>query len=268
MRLATVLASISTLLLTIPTAKAQDFCATGYSVPINFPMVKKGIPFTAMVKLTFDQKLADGNAIHGEAHYHIARDASGTIMIETPMGCSLGDDGQMHQTFNVLVRSGNTQENWRLNDDQFHKIATISHFPDPVKPSEAELAGMRARARSHPPQITEQTEKLGTREFLNITANGVRTIQTIPAGQQGNALPLLITNESWVSPQFGIMMTISEDPRRGRGTSEIVELHQGDLIRPSFPHPRITSSKSNPSRHQQLSSALPPRLNNRTVVRI
>ena len=109
------------------------------------------------------------------------------------------------------------------------KVATIIHFSDPVKPSEAELAAMRARARTHPSQTSEwQTEKLGTREFQGITANGTRRTRTIPAGQIGNALPLAIINESWLSPQFGTVMAIADDPRRGRTTAEVVEFHQGD----------------------------------------
>jgi hypothetical protein len=229
MRLATVLATICTLLLTIPTAKAQDFCVTGYSVPISLPSpnAKKQVPFTAIVKLTFDQKLADGNAIHGEVHYHIARDASGTIMNEMPSGCILGDDGQMHQIFSVNVRSGKTVEGWTLGDDPIRKIATIVHLSDPVKLSEAELAAVRARAGSSTPHNQWQTESLGTRDFQGITAGGTRRTQTIPPGQQGNALQLVITNETWLSPQFGNMMAISDDPRRGRSTAEVVELHQG-----------------------------------------
>ena len=124
MRISTVLAAVSTtLLLTLPTAKAQDTCVTGYpapisnSIPSSIPTAKKGVPFTATVKLTLDQKLADGNAIHGEVHYHFARDASGTVRNEMPTGCVLGDDGQVHQMFQVTIRSGNTMENWPLNDD-------------------------------------------------------------------------------------------------------------------------------------------------------
>jgi hypothetical protein len=251
MRLATVLATICTLLLTIPTAKAQDFCVTGYSVPISLPSpnAKKQVPFTAIVKLTFDQKLADGNAIHGEVRYHIARDASGTVMNESPSGCVLGDDGQMHQIFHVAVRSGKTMEEWTLGDDRMQKIATIIHLPDPVKPSEAELAAMRARAGSRPPPQTNQwqTESLGTREFQDIPARGTRRTQTIPPGQQGNALQLVITNETWLSSQFGNMMAISDDPRRGRSTAEVVEFHQAAPDPSLFSPPKDYIVKEQPA---------------------
>ena len=251
MRLATVLAAISTLLLTISTAEAQNFCVTGFTLPINLPSIpntKMQVPFTAIVKLTFDQQLADGNAIHGEVHYHIARDASGTVMNEMPSGCILGDDGQMHQIFHVTVRSGNTIEEWTLGDDPIRKIATIIHFSDPVKPSEAELAAIRARAGSRPPQTNQwQTESLGTREFQGISARGTRRTQTIPPGQQGNALQLVITNETWLSPQFGNMMAISDDPRRGRSTAELVELRQAAPDPSLFSPPKDYIVKAQPA---------------------
>jgi hypothetical protein len=230
MRTSTVLATVSTLLLSLLIAKAQSPCVTGWTTSFGGPGPKKGAPFTATVKLTLDQKLADGNAIHGEVQYQIARDASGKTLSEFPMNCTPGEDGQMHQAFQVTVRSGNTMENWTLGDDRMPKIANIVHFPEPAKPSEADIAAMRANARSHSGRTNEwQIEKLGTREFAGTIANGTRRTQTITAGEQGNALPLVTVNESWIASQLNLnMMTIFDDPRRGRTTAEIVELQQGD----------------------------------------
>ena len=240
MRTSTVLAAVSTLLLTLPIARAQGPCITGFTLSISSPGPKKGAPFTATVKLTLDQKLADGNAIHGEVRYQIVRDASGKTMSELPMNCAPGEDGQMHQIFQVTVRSGNSMENWTLGDDRMQKIANIIHFPEPVKPSEAEIEAMRASARSRPARTNEwQTERLGTREFVGITASGTRRTKTIAAGEQGNALPLVTVNESWTSSQLNLdVMGIFDDPRRGRTTAEIVELHQGDPDAALFSPPK------------------------------
>jgi hypothetical protein len=247
MRASTVLAAASTLLL-ISIAKAQDSCVMVPTFPIGLGAgtVPKA-PFTATVKLTFDQKLADGNAIHTELRYHIARDASGKTMNELPSGCFLDGDGQMRRIIRITVRFERTMEEWNISDDRMQKIATIVHFSDPVKPSEAELAAMRARASSHPPQTNQvQTEALGNREFYGIRANGIRRTVTIPAGQQGNALPLVTTTESWASPRYGPMMVIIDDPRRGRTTAEIEEFHQGDPDPSLFTPPRDYIVKEQP----------------------
>ena len=249
MRTSTVLAAVFTLLLSLPIAKAQSPCLSGWTISFGGPGPKKGAPFTATVKLTLDQKLADGNAIHGEVQYQIARDASGKTLNEMPMNCTPGEDGQMHQAFQVTVRAGNTMENWTLGDDRMQKIANIVHFPEPGKPSQAEIEAMRASARSHPARTNEwQTEKLGTREFAGIIANGTRRTQTIPAGQQGNALPLVTVNESWISSQLNLdVMAIFDDPRRGRTTAEIVELHPGDPDPAVFSPPKDYTVKEQPA---------------------
>ena len=249
MRTSTVLATVSTLLLSLPIAKAQTSCVNGWTSGFGSPGLKKGAPFTATVKLTLDQKLADGNAIHGEVHYQIARDASGKTMNEMPMNCTLGEDGQMHQAFQVTVRFGNTMENWTVGDDRMQKIANIVHFPEPVKPSEAEIEAMRANARTHPARTNEwQTERLGTREIAGIIASGTRRTQTIPTGEQGNALPLVTVNESWFSSQLNLnVMAIFDDPRRGRTTAEIVELHQGDPDPSVFSPPKDYTVKEQPA---------------------
>ena len=141
MRISTVLAAVSTLLLSIPIAKAQSPCLAGWTISFGSPGPKKGAPFTATVKLTLDQKLADGNAIHGEVQYQIARDASGKTMSETPTNCIPGEDGQMHQAFQVTVRSGNTMENWTIGDDRMQKTANIVHFLDHHAPIPVRVDG-------------------------------------------------------------------------------------------------------------------------------
>jgi hypothetical protein len=230
MRTATLLAAA--LLLTSPLAKAQtaESCLSGVSILIT-PGPQMKVPFTAVIKETFDQKLADGNAIHGTVRYRIARDAAGRTMSEIPALCYTGEDGHRHQAFSVNVndRSANTNEFWVLSGSQL-KIATISHMPTPQPPSPAEIAAMKATVHVQQAAMSEwQTEKLGIREFQGLSATGTRRTQTIPAGEEGNALPLITIDESWSSRSLNVtLMAIRDDPRRGRTTAEIEELHQGD----------------------------------------
>ena len=230
MRIAIALAA----LLLTQLAKAQDRepCITGLNILITQPNPQSKIPFTATVKETFDQKLADGNAIHGIIHYRIARDASGRSMTEMPSVCFTGEDGHRHQGYQVTVfdQTTYTNESWQVTGGNQSKIATIFHFPPPQIPSPAELAAMRANAQNRPPTVSQvQTERLGTREFQGFAATGTRRTQTTPAGEEGNALPLVTVNESWISRDLSLtMMAIGDDPRRGRTTAEIEELHRGD----------------------------------------
>jgi hypothetical protein len=221
-------------LLLSPLAKAQDTepCINGVSILITQPNSQSKAPFTATVKETFDQKLADGNAIHGTLHYRIARDAAGRSMTEMPSGCFTGEDGHRHQGNQIIVydRATFTNESWQVNGGNQSKIATIVHYPPPQMPSPAELAAMRANAQNRPRSVPQiQTEQLGTREFQGFTTTGTRRTQTIPAGEEGNALRLILISESWISRDLNVtMMSIHDDPRRGRTTAEIEEIHKGD----------------------------------------
>jgi hypothetical protein len=229
MRIAIALAA----LLLTPLAKAQDsdFCINGQSILI-LPGSQSKVPFSATVKETFDHKLADGNAIHGVVRYRIARDSAGRTMTEMPGGCFTGEDGHRHQTYQITVfdRATSTNEFWQVNGGNQSKIANLYHIPAPQIPSPADLAAMRANAQNRPAAVPQmQNDKLGTREFQGLTATGTRRTQTIAAGEEGNALPLVIVNESWISRDLGLtVMSIGDDPRRGRTTAEIEELHRGD----------------------------------------
>jgi hypothetical protein len=231
MRIAALLAAA--LLLTGPLARAQnaESCLSGVGTLITNPGPQMKVPFTAVIKETFDQRLADGNAIHGTIRYHIARDGAGRTMSESPTFCYTGEDGHRHQSYQVIVYDWptNTNKFWVVSDGQ-SKTATIAHTPTPQPPSPAELAAMKANAQARQAAIPQwQTEKLGTREFQGLAATGTRRTQTIPAGEEGNALPLVTTDESWISRALNVtLMATRDDPRRGRTTAEIEEFHQGD----------------------------------------
>lgn len=238
-----VLAVATTFILSCSTAQAQDSspCIAGVSIMIGAPS-PKGPPFSAVVKVTFDQKLGDGNSIHGTARYHIARDSSGKTLSEMPTGCYVGEDGRRHQMYQVTVydHAARTMEHWSM-DGVTPGIATINHLPTPTKPSPEEQAVMTASSRAR--QATQadpwRIEKLGSRTFQNISSEGTRRTQTTPAGEEGNALQLEVINEIWFSRELGVtMMSFNDDPRRGRTTAEVDELHQGEPDPAMFAPPK------------------------------
>ena len=67
------------------------------------------------------------------------------------------------------------------------------------------------------------------RNIAGIETHGTRTTLTIPAGEEGNELPLAIVNETWNSKELGlVMMAVSDDPRHGRTTFEIQEVNRAE----------------------------------------
>jgi hypothetical protein len=204
----------------------------------------KSAPFSAVVKSSFEQRLADGNAIHTVTRSHQARDSAGRTMTEMPQGCVRGEDGQMHERLSVNVNDPvtRTSMNWQMGDDMQPKVAHVYHQPEiparPVtprpQPSAEQLAQQQkmvqaARAQQALQQKENQIEDLGTRDFNGVLAHGTRTTRTIPAGEEGNDQPLVVINENWRAREMGLtVMTISDDPRRGRTVTEYEELTLGE----------------------------------------
>ena len=219
-------------------------CVAGAAVVGTMMAVGSSLnsPFSATVKTSFEQKLADGNAIHGVTRRRLARDSAGRTMTEMGHMCMLGADGQMHERYSVSVFDpvARTSVSWQVGDDNQPKVAQVFHAPDPVPrtasaPLSAEELAQRqkmlqaARARGAQQQKDYKTEDLGIKDFNGVSAHGTRTTQTIPAGKEGNDLPLVVINENWRAKEMGLtVMAISDDPRRGRTVAEYEELNLGE----------------------------------------
>jgi hypothetical protein len=233
------------------TAGAQSVpCVAGggmAGVMIGIAGPKDNVPFSGTMKTTFEQKLADGNAIHRVSHTHQARDSAGRTMMEMVQGCVLGEDGQMHQVFGVNVSDpvARTTMSWQLGQDDQPKVVHVFHQPElqPVKgqqtvkrtePTPAELDQQQkmmkaAQAQGLAIRKETRTEDLGIRDFNGVSASGTRTTRTIPAGEEGNDQPLVVINETWRSKDLGlVVMSIRDDPRTGRNVSEYEELNRGE----------------------------------------
>ena len=202
----------------------------GYSLP-----EKTGAPFSATLKSTFEQKLPDGNSIRGVTRTHQARDSSGKTRTETPAGCGRGEDGQPHLALNVSVRDpvAKTFMNWRIDIDSIGpKVARVLHQQEqaPSQKTPEEMATLRnAAAMRQPSRSKSHREDLGLKTINGVTAKGSRVVRTIPAGEEGNALPLEVVTESWYSQELGLqMLIINDDPRRGKTTTEYEELSLGE----------------------------------------
>ena len=70
-----------------------------------------------------------------------------------------------------------------------------------------------------------QVESLGSRQIEGVTATGVRTTSTIPAGEIGNLLPINLVTERWFSAELGMAVLITRhDPRSGDTTYRLTNI--------------------------------------------
>jgi hypothetical protein len=187
---------------------------------------RSGAPYSATVKTTHEQKLADGNAIHGSGLTHEARDTAGRTMFEMSSGCVPGVDGQLQPVIHVQVYDPTTRTNssWTVSDN-FQKEVHVFHLPEPASAPTVQTA-----PAVRPQQRTEvRKENLGSKMIAGVMAEGIRTVRTIPAGREGNDLPIETVDEVWHAKDLGLTVMLSrDDPRYGKSTSEVVELNQSE----------------------------------------
>jgi hypothetical protein len=191
---------------------------------------RSGAPYSATVKTTREQKLADGNAIHGSGSTHQARDTAGRTMSETSVGCALGSDGQLQWIVQIQIYDPATRTTlvWSVSDDS-PKVVHVIHQPFAAAPA-VQTAQQQTPPPVRPKQRMEvRKENLGSKMIAGVMAEGSRTVRTIPAGREGNDLPIEIVDEVWMAKDLGLaVMSSEDDPRSGKTTSEVVELNQGE----------------------------------------
>lgn len=215
-------------------AQSPAPCVSGIVSYVGYGVMSKvGSPYSATVKSSFEQKLADGNAIHTVTTSHVARDSAGRTRTEMSIGCAMGKDGQLHPRLQVNVNDpqAKTFMNWQESDDS-PKVAWLMHQPDFIPPPTPSEEVVEAQQRATQTQQTERnshTERLGSKIIDGISAEGTRTVTTIAAGAEGNDLPLEVVREQWRSRELGIiLMAINDDPRRGKTTMELEDLNRAE----------------------------------------
>lgn len=194
--------------------------------------VANHVPWTLTRTTTIVQTLANGTTITRTFTVKEARDSVGRTYSETQQTLHVRDDGQPVDlaTYNVFDPVARTRINWENRT----KIVNVAHMPDPntmqdrtqpLQVSDVDAARQPQAARRR--QVTK--EDLGLRTIAGIEAKGTRTTSIIPTGDVGNDQPLTVAGENWISTQYGIpLLTITDDPRSGKRTSEVTEFEPGE----------------------------------------
>jgi hypothetical protein len=92
------------------------------------------------------------------------------------------------------------------------------------------------------------TTSLGTQTLGGVTAEGTRYTRTIPAGQIGNAKPIVIVTERWYSADLQmVVMTKRSDPRSGDTTFQMTSIARTEPAASLFQVPTdYTVAQMNP----------------------
>lgn len=196
------------------------------------------VPYTAELRSTNVQTLADGSTITRQNKLVKARDAQGRTLTMTSGIPEPG--GQPDGFLFGLVRdpANNTTTSWESRTHQ----AVIRQGPPPSQEqgcwadnNGAILFNYSNGGTTLPNQqsakpIRPTDESLGTKTIDGVLVVGHRRTWVTPAGAAGNSAPLVKTEEDWIAPSLGgqTLSLMMDDPQNGKQTLELISLTLGE----------------------------------------
>jgi hypothetical protein len=194
-----------------------------------------GAPYSAQAVTQRIQMLADGNRIVQTTTNNVARDSKGRVRREESLPGAGANQEAPHLVLIEDVVAGD-----HITLDSNAKTATKLTAQNAKK--EAETITLRygvyslAMPALEPDNAT--ATDLGTQTVEGVIAKGTKITRTIPAGELGNDLPIVITSETWISPDLKvIVMSKSNDPRIGETTYKLANLSRTEPDRSLFQIP-------------------------------
>jgi hypothetical protein len=84
----------------------------------------------------------------------------------------------------------------------------------------------------------QNTKPLGAKKIEDIEVVGTRITKTIPAGAIGNDRDIVITHETWYSPELKlVLLSTQDDPRFGQTTYSLTNIQRGEPSKALFQVP-------------------------------
>ena len=195
--------------------------------------------YTAEFKITRVQTLPNGGTITHESTERWAVDSAGRYMRSTTGEAPAAGGAQLtHASVSDPVAS--TDSNWNSRTKKAESIklppedqrqGCWANDAGSVRMTYGSSQPATVTAQPRPQPARPQSEDLGTTTIQGYEATGRRVTRTIPAGQVGNDQPILITDETWWSKGLGfglVLRSVSDDPRFGTNTRELVSLTLGE----------------------------------------
>lgn len=227
--------------------------------------VVKGAPYSAESVTEMTQALADGNRIVRTNRGSVARDGEGRTRREQMLG-ALGPLMAEKAPRAVFVNDPVAGVHYVLEPDE--KVARkmgvpmwtarggahavrghrITRFQKRVVVNGAEVENVDEERIGPAEGEQPKSESLGEKTIEGVTAEGTRTVITIPAGKIGNERPIEIVSERWYSPQLqAVVMSSHQDPRFGETVFRLTNISRDEPDASLFTVPADYTVKEGPS---------------------
>jgi hypothetical protein len=230
---------------------AAEFGPVGITTALAGAMgTVAGAPYSAEAITQRVQVLADGNRIEQTTSGNVARDSQGRVRRDEALPGLASKNGdaphivmiddpvaQVHWTLDAQTKTAMkmpvpTGKNGAFEVPVPPPIGTTKTFfyaqvgPGPASASKNQVFIKNSAA---PDDHDVTKTDLGRQMIEGVPAQGTRITRTIPAGQIGNIQPIVITTESWYSPDLKVLvMSKSNDPRMGETTYKLTNIQRSE----------------------------------------
>jgi hypothetical protein len=231
---------------------AAEFGPVGITTALAGPMVNvTGAPYSAQATTERVQMLADGNRIVQTTSGSVARDGQGRVRRDESLpGLKMGG-GEAPRI--VMIDDPVAQVHWTLDAESKRAMKMV--LPNIKSGAFGVVAGSGTGAATNfffastggagggavvssvpamkngavPNESNAAKTDLGMQIIEGVPAQGTRVTRTIPAGQFGNEQPMVITTETWYSPDLKVLvMSKSSDPRMGDTTYTLTNIQRSE----------------------------------------
>lgn len=188
----------------------------------------KGAPYSATAITETTQTLADGNRIVHKSTAFLARDSEGRTRREET-AANFGPLA-VNAPKQVVITDPVAKNEYFLNLDE-QTGQSIKHENSRILSIEQKRSTKaEAELKSLAPEMGEvKRQSLGTEMIEGMSCDHLLTTQTIPAGAIGNEQPIVITSETWASPELHLlMMRKQSDPRFGETVYRLTDIRRGE----------------------------------------
>jgi len=210
-----------------------------------------GAPYTAVQVTQFQQTLEGGNQITREEQSKVYRDGQGRVRIE---GVGPGRFGSQKAAARISIYDPVAGYSHVLNPQTMTAVSTALPNWQGKRGQGKEAWGGRQRGQAQGPNAPQMTkEDLGTQVINGMSATGVRTTITIPAGAVGNAQPMQTVREVWTSTDLKVPLSIkTTDPRFGATVMQLTNITPGEPDASLFKVPAsyTVTERARPGRQQ------------------
>lgn len=237
--------------LPVQMSDVAEFGQVAITTALAGPMANvTGAPYSAQATTERVQVLADGNRILQTTSGTVARDSQGRVRREESLPGLKTNNGEAPHI--VMIDDPVAQVHWTVDaqtktaikmpfkkgpppsgKDAIYAVANqdIASTKMAVMVNSGDVARGAPTLSSVTPSKDVNATKtdLGSQNIEGVPAKGTRITRTIPAGQIGNEQPLVITTETWYSPDLKVLvMSKSSDPRMDDTTYTLTDIQRSE----------------------------------------